>query len=87
MAAKKSGGGKKSGKGGRKATLRVTPVKGEASDTEVKLTRGLTVGAALQAAGISTDRKNVTIDGKPADLGATLKAGAVVNVEERPQGS
>ncbi len=69
------------------ATLKVTPVQGEATETAVQVAKGSTVGSALQQAGISTERKNVTVDGKPADLDAPLAAGQTVNVEERPQGS
>lgn len=69
------------------ATLKVTPVQGDSTETVVKVAKGATIGGALQQAGISTERKNVTVDGKPADLSAPLAAGQTVNVEERPQGS
>jgi hypothetical protein len=69
------------------ATLKVTPVQGDSTETVVKVAKGATVGGALQQAGISVERKNVTVDGKPADLSAPLAAGQTVTVEERPQGS
>jgi hypothetical protein len=87
MARKKSGPGNK--KGAKKtATVKVVPTQGKSTETEVTLAKGgTTVGDALKAAGISAERKNLSVGGASAALDQKLSPGDTLTVEERPQGS
>lgn len=87
MARKKSGSGKKSG-AKNAATLKVVPTQGSSTESSIALAKGgTTVEDALKAAGVSAERKNLSVNGKPAELSQKLKAGDALTVEERPQGS
>ncbi len=86
MARKKSGSGKKSGQNA--ATLKVVPTQGSTTESTIALAKGgTTVADALKAAGVSAERKNLSVNGKPAEQSQKLKAGDTLTVEERPQGS
>ncbi len=87
MARKKSGSGKKSGSK-NEATLKVVPTQGSSTESKIALAKGgTTVADALKAAGVSTERKNISVNGRSAELSQKLGAGDAVTVEERPQGS
>ncbi len=89
MARKKTGAkGTKGTKKSAQATVKVVPTQGRATESSVAVPKGgLTVGAALQAAGVSADRKNLSVGGQPATLDQKLSSGDTLTVEERPQGS
>ncbi|MEY4744532.1 MAG: hypothetical protein RL272_477 [Candidatus Parcubacteria bacterium] len=88
MARKKSGSGKKKSGSKNTATLKVVPTQGSSTETSVTLAKGGTTAAdALKAAGVSAERKNLSVGGKPVELSRRLNPGDVLTVEERPQGS
>lgn len=78
-------------------TVRVVPLSGTPTEHTVAYLRGMTVEEALQAAGVSSERKDVSIQaslGKSLQAGDTVvaaethvEAGSQVTVTERPQGS
>lgn len=74
----------------RTAHVTIVPVSGQPQTREIDLPDA-TLGQALSAAGISTDRQDITVDGKPADLNAPLAPGSQVQLKvqitERPSGS
>ncbi len=87
MARKKSGSGKKSGSKNA-ATLKVVPTQGSSTESSIALAKGgTTVEDALKAAGVSSERKNLSVNGKAAALSQKLGPGDTLTVEERPQGS
>ena len=81
---------KKSGKQGKSktATIKVVPTSGSSTESSFSVPKGgATVGDALKAAGITAEKKNLSIGGKSVGTDAPLKAGQTLQVEERPQGS
>jgi hypothetical protein len=87
MARKKSGSGKKRGQS-KKATIRVVPTQGSTAESSFTIPKGgATVGDALKAAGVSAEKKNLSIGSKSVDTATKLNAGDILQVEERPQGS
>ena len=88
MSRKKSGSGKKKSGSQKSATIKVVPTQGSSTQTDVTLAKGgTTVGDALKSAGISAERKNLSVGGKSASLDQKLSPGDTLTVEERPQGS
>lgn len=86
MARKKSGSGKKGQS--KTATVKVVPTQGSSTESSFTLPKGgATVGDALKAAGVSAERKNLSIGGKSVSASDPIKAGDTLQVEERPQGS
>lgn len=88
MARKKSDKSKKKSGSQKSATIKVVPTQGSSTESSFAIPKGgATVGEALQAAGISAERKNLSIGGKSASLDQKLSPGDTLTVEERPQGS
>ncbi|HTM67676.1 MAG TPA: hypothetical protein VL426_00095 [Candidatus Binatia bacterium] len=86
MARKKSGSGKKGQS--KSATIKVVPTQGSSTESSFTIPKGgATVGDALKAAGVSAERKNLSIGGKSVGADAPINAGDTLQVEERPQGS
>jgi sulfur carrier protein ThiS len=66
----------------------VTPTQGSATVKSVDVASCATVEGALKALGISPDRKDLLLNGKPVkDMKSALKPGDKLSVAERPQGS
>jgi sulfur carrier protein ThiS len=84
--ARKNKGGKKRGQS-KQATLKVVPIQGSSTESAIALGKGTTVQQALEAAGVSAERKNLSVNGKSAQLDQKLSPGDTLQVEERPQGS
>lgn len=80
----------------KSVTIHVIPLEGEPTKHTVELKNGMTVGEALASAGISPDRKDLSVTAQPGDKvqpGSTivanerLRSGQELTVRERPQGS
>ncbi len=80
----------------KSVTVRVVPLSGSPTEVTVPFKRGMTVALALQAAGVSSEQRDISIEATPGQalnpgevLVATerLAAGSQVTVRERPQGS
>ena len=69
-------------------SVTTTPTQGTPTTKTVDLADCATVGGALKALGISSDRKDITLNGQPVtDFASALKANDQLGVAERPQGS
>jgi len=77
-------------------TVRVVPLSGELTQHTVPFKRGMTIQHALEAAGVSSERKDISVETAPGQklkAGDTVvvtdkvQAGTQVTVRERPQGS
>ncbi len=69
-------------------TVTVTPTQGSPTEKTLDLAQCATLEGALQACGVTPDRKDITVNGTPAtDYGVSLKAGDKIGIAERPQGS
>jgi len=88
MGRKKSGSGSKKRGQSRSATIKVVPTQGSSTESSFTIPKGgATVGDALKAAGVSADKKNLSVGGRSATLETKLNPGDTLQVEERPQGS
>ena len=87
MARKKTGKGSKKS-GSKSATVKVVPTQGSSTETSFAIPKGgATVADALKAAGVTAEKKNLSVGGKSATLDQKLSPGDTLQVEERPQGS
>ncbi|NQV89819.1 hypothetical protein HQ487_00255 [Candidatus Uhrbacteria bacterium] len=77
-------------------TVRVVPLSGTPTEVTVPFKKGMTVNSALTAAGVSSDKRDLSVEAAPGQTlksGQTVvvtdkvKAGGQVTVRERPQGS
>ena len=65
----------------------VIPIKGKVQSKTVTVSASTTVEEVLAAAGIDSEHKDITVDGRPATVSTRVTEGGAVRVTERPQGS
>lgn len=69
-----------------KIKVTITPARGKAKTIEVEATHA-TLGAALQAAGLSLAGFNATVNGEPANASTAVGKGANIALTEKTAGS
>ncbi len=68
--------------------VQIVPVSGEPTTKMVEVEASATLAEVMKAAGVSLDKKNFSIDGKPATAETRVTSESkIVAVHERPQGS
>ncbi|MDO8492954.1 MAG: hypothetical protein Q7S19_00160 [bacterium] len=68
--------------------LEVVPTSGKPITKTVTIEASATLAEVLKEAGVSLDKKNLSVDGKPATPETRVtSASKIVAVHERPQGS
>jgi hypothetical protein len=66
----------------------VVPTKGDPQEKTVSVAeRGIPLGDILAEAKLSSEKKNLFVDGKPATLATLVTQGQQVRLEEKPAGS
>lgn len=75
-----------------KVNIQIAPLKGRAQNKTVTVPASATAEEVCVAAGVDPDRKDITVDGKPATLSTRVTEDSKVRVvemkvAERPQGS
>ncbi|PJE77292.1 hypothetical protein COV05_00075 [Candidatus Uhrbacteria bacterium CG10_big_fil_rev_8_21_14_0_10_48_16] len=81
----------------KEITVRIVPLSGSPVDKKVAFKTGMTVAQALESAGVSPERKDISVQAEPGQelkpgdtVVATdrkVTAGSQVTARERPQGS
>lgn len=81
----------------KEITVRIVPLSGSPVETKVAFKAGMTVAQALESAGVSPERKDISVEAGPDQklkAGDTIvatdskvTAGSQVTARERPQGS
>ncbi|OGN10138.1 MAG: hypothetical protein A3J46_00535 [Candidatus Yanofskybacteria bacterium RIFCSPHIGHO2_02_FULL_41_11] len=69
-------------------TVQVRPTQGHAASKKVKVNKtGASLGQVLDEAGIDHKRKDLKVDGQPANQNTHVGPGAKITVSERARGS
>lgn len=69
-------------------TIEIVPVSGAKEQKKVSVTASATMADVAKAAGLTAiEKKNLFLDGKPADADSRVTSDSKVKFTERPQGS
>lgn len=67
--------------------LQIAPLSGKPRTKKVKVKASATLSEVLEAAGLDSSRKALTVDGKETTADTRITSDSKVTVSEQPQGS